>query len=161
MLGWYIGLCQVARTLQGWYDLRQYQPCRGPAVIPGLYCLIPVKISVRPNTRTTLVCSKVDTRPTLVIASWDFQNQAVLGSLLKALSLDQCLFNKRLPNSLKKFSLLWSLLWGIAFWFTWIERDDLIFNGVKWQDVMWDNSIDYGRLEWQQLTQSLIRNHPS
>jgi hypothetical protein len=34
------------------------------------------------------------------------------------------------------------------------QRNDLIFNLVKWQDVklkrvMWDSLLDYGKMEWK------------
>lgn len=50
------------------------------------------------------------------------------------LSLEQCLTNKRLPNNLKNFSYLWSLLWGVVLWCIWIERNDLVFNGIRWHN---------------------------
>jgi hypothetical protein len=50
------------------------------------------------------------------------------------LSLEQCLTNKRLPNNLKNFSYLWSLLWGVVLWCIWIERNDLVFNGSIWHN---------------------------
>ncbi len=72
----------------------------------------------------------------------------------KTLSLKQCLFNCRLPNSLKRFGLVWALLCGIVLWSIWIEWSDLIFNLVKWQDVrfrkvIWDSLLNYGRMEWK------------
>ncbi len=72
----------------------------------------------------------------------------------KPLSLKQCLFNCKLLNSLKRFSLLWALLCGIVLWSIWIKWNDLIFNLVKWQDaklrkVMWDSLLNYGRMEWK------------
>jgi hypothetical protein len=50
------------------------------------------------------------------------------------LSLEQCLTNKRLPNNLKNFSYLWSLLWGVVLWYIWIERNDLVFNDIRWHN---------------------------
>jgi hypothetical protein len=47
------------------------------------------------------------------------------------LSLEQCLTNKRLPNNLKNFSYLWSLLWGVVLWCIGIERNDLVFNDIR------------------------------
>jgi hypothetical protein len=70
----------------------------------------------------------------------------------KALILKQCIFNGRLPNNLRTFSLVWALLCGIALWSIWIKRNDLIFNSLKWHDVklrrvMWDSLLDYGKME--------------
>jgi len=42
--------------------------------------------------------------------------------------------NKRLPNNLKNFSYLWSLLRGVVLWCIWIERNDLVFNGIRWHN---------------------------
>jgi hypothetical protein len=47
------------------------------------------------------------------------------------LSLEQCMFNKKFPSKLKKFSLLWSL--------------------------MRDGVLDYNRLEWQHTLQKIKR----
>lgn len=72
----------------------------------------------------------------------------------KALSLEQCLFNGRLPNNWRRFNLVGALLCGIALWSIWIKWNDLLFNSVKWQDaklkrVMWDSLSDYGKMEWK------------
>jgi hypothetical protein len=72
----------------------------------------------------------------------------------KALNLEQCLFNGRLPNNLKRFNFMWALLHDITLWFIWIKHNDLIFNLVKWQDAklrkaMWDNLLSHGKMEWK------------
>jgi len=82
----------------------------------------------------------------------------------KTLSLKQCLFNCRLPNSLRRFNLVWALLCGIVLWSIWIEWNDLIFNLVKWWDarlrrIMWDSLLNYGRVEWKH-TLAMIQKYP-
>jgi hypothetical protein len=69
-----------------------------------------------------------------------------------ALSFEQCLFNKRLPNRLKTFSGLWSL--GITLQYIWIDHNDLVFNNnmlhrAKIERVIWVGLLDYDTLEWQ------------
>lgn len=41
---------------------------------------------------------------------YNFKKLTIIGNPFKALSLEKCLFNKKLPNSLKKFNAMWSTL---------------------------------------------------
>ncbi len=77
-------------------------------------------------------------------------------------SLEQCLFNKKLPSKFTKFYLLWSLIRGVTLWSIWLERNDLNFNGARWphnklKKVMWDGLLNYSRLEWQHTLQKIKR----
>jgi hypothetical protein len=53
----------------------------------------------------------------------------------KALSFEQCLFNKRLLKSLKRFNYLWTLLRGVILWSIRIERNDIALNNSKQHDA--------------------------
>lgn len=83
---------------------------------------------------------------------------------MKALSIEQCFFNKWLPNNLRKFNSLWTLFRGVTLWAIWIERKNLVFNSTNWHDaklgkVVWDGLLEYKRLQWQH-TVKLIKRHP-
>jgi hypothetical protein len=50
---------------------------------------------------------------------------------------------------LKKFSHLYTLLWGITLWYIWNDHNDLIFNNYSWHKAKleittWECSLDYG-----------------
>jgi hypothetical protein len=58
-----------------------------------------------------------------------------------------------LPSSLRKFSVLWSLLCSVTLWRIWIERNDLVFNDIKWHDfklnsLIREDLLDDGRIMW-------------
>lgn len=70
----------------------------------------------------------------------------------KILNIEQCMFKKRLPHSLKKFDDLWSLLKGITLIYIWIDCNDLVFTSARWhrkkiERATWEGLLDWGLLE--------------
>jgi hypothetical protein len=49
----------------------------------------------------------------------------------KILNIEQYMFKKRLPHSLKKFDDLWSPLKGITLRYIWIDCNELVFTSVR------------------------------
>jgi hypothetical protein len=71
----------------------------------------------------------------------------------KTLNVEQCLFNKRLPNSLRMFSFIWTLLWDVFLCSIWIEMNIIVCNNNRWWDVKLGKVIGegffyYGCIEW-------------
>jgi len=76
----------------------------------------------------------------------------------KALNVEHCLFNQRLPNSLRMFSFIWTLLWDVSLCSIWIEMNAIICNNNRWWDVklgkvIWEGFFYYGCVERQRTLQ--------
>jgi hypothetical protein len=77
----------------------------------------------------------------------------------RALKLEQCLFNKRLPSKINvmRFNIVWSLMRGVTLWAIWLECNDLVFQNVRWHEAkLWN--IMWQGLAWNKLRDTLVKN---
>ncbi len=49
----------------------------------------------------------------------------------KTVDVEQCLFNKRLPNSIRMFIFIWTLLWDVSLCSIWIEMKATVCNNNR------------------------------
>lgn len=68
----------------------------------------------------------------------------------------QGLFNDKLPRRFRSVYKIWDLLRGVIVWTLWIARNDMVFNGNKWNQqkilhTIWLGLVDYSRLAWNSL----------
>ncbi|KAG0574234.1 hypothetical protein KC19_VG246300 [Ceratodon purpureus] len=97
--------------------------------------------------------------------AWQFaihiMNQLVKGKDVRGpwqpLSWKQGIFSYRIPRKFDAFKQIWLELRSVVLWTLWIERNDIVFNNQRWppakllQQVK-TGIIDYGRVEWDNLT---------
>jgi hypothetical protein len=77
-----------------------------------------------------------------------------------AFSFDQCIFAKDVRFRLKIVKRIWFYLRGIILWGIWLARNDVVFNKTYWSEpkfhhYIWEQLLDYGRLEWAKTLQKL------
>jgi hypothetical protein len=82
-----------------------------------------------------------------------------------ALTMKQGIFGHRIPHRFKPVSSLWLLLRGMIMWLLWIERLDVLYNRLRWnqvkmQNCIWMGLIDYGRMAWNKVL-SKCKTHPT
>jgi hypothetical protein len=66
----------------------------------------------------------------------------------------QGIFSNRIPRKFDEVQRVWMAMCGIIVWTLWTERNDVIFNDIKWSrpkllQRIWLGLIDFGRLEWE------------
>lgn len=76
----------------------------------------------------------------------------------------QVILEEELPQKLKRFKSIWSLLKGTCMWTIWIHRNALVFDHQLWSDRQveekaWASMVDYGQSAWQR-TVKLIAKQP-
>jgi hypothetical protein len=72
----------------------------------------------------------------------------------RPLNWKQGIFSDRIPRKFKQVQNIWMAVQGTMVWLLWMERNDSIFNDIKWPpakliQTIWLGLIDYGRLAWE------------
>lgn len=70
------------------------------------------------------------------------------------LSWKQGIFSYCIPWKVDKVYKVWMAMRRTIVWMLWMERNDAIFNDIKWPypknlQKIWLGLVDYGRLEWE------------
>jgi hypothetical protein len=66
----------------------------------------------------------------------------------------QGIFSDKIPRRFDSIQKIWMAIRGTVVWTLWMERNDAIFNDIKWSPSMlkqkkWFGIVDYGRLDWE------------
>jgi hypothetical protein len=72
----------------------------------------------------------------------------------RPLTWKQGIFSDRIPRRFDNIQKIWMAIQGTVVWMLSMERNDAIFNDIKWSSSKlrqknWLDILDYGRLDWE------------
>lgn len=68
----------------------------------------------------------------------------------------QAIFSARILRRFRSFGFIWASIRGVVLWTLWLSRNDMVFNGIEWQDnkiyqKILIGLVNYGRVTWAKL----------
>jgi hypothetical protein len=71
----------------------------------------------------------------------------------RPLTWKQGIFSECIPRRFDRVKKVWMAICGIVLWQLWLERNDVVFNNLRWSKEkmvqrIWLGLADYGRKEW-------------